>query len=870
MKNITRLLICCFALVSSAYGCSWDSGTYEEYVKNNRVTKCEGICLKDEAISEDSCKGDGLHWNKAHCTDPTGMIEGIDQFGDDGACINAGGIWAEASCEVTSEFGCYKVKGEWTELDYEILDLGNGKYIRKVTKDGDKASYICGPYNAVVTEKNAETCKPDAIEKFKRALEHHLCTADASNCVPPLYFPEEGSVLNSTLSANAAMCSECPSGMAQCLKDNKYQCVDLLSDTMNCGSCGNNCGKGTDVPVFCENGSCRQMECSGYLCQKDDSSWYCLDPSDVKSCGATKCGQEGAKCAAGETCEADNAGNYACKCLGDVINDGNTKRCIDPSQNSSCGANKTNPKGTDCAKGLSCKQNSKGQYECLCSDNSDLTCKNDDGEPICIDTWSDKYCGATNCNNLEEFRCSPSEQCNQGVCICQEGFAHCNGECVDPWNSPRYCGAKGNCSEDLPNSPNYKGEECSGRRICSKSRCECDKDAGYVSIKVNDNEDICVHPSDNDYCGIDGKAQDINSTYEKCRDGKVCREDKDNHYSCQCPAETFACNFDGKIVCTDPNTDAKHCGIGDNCKGGEDCTLSNKICVNGHCSKDCPPGQIMCDSKCISTSEYAVNDDCTACTDEFCPISKPSGEFNYQHCKREFDNELDRREKTIKGGYYHCGTSCDAPSCGVNAECKQSNNGSYSCQCANSFYENCYGNCLILSEKHMTKCEGQDKCEAGWGDCDDNIANGCETRLDNSADHCGACGNSCSKIATNAFAVTCENSKCKINSCISLYGNCDNNVDNGCETTLISINHCGVCNNQCNEKYSCDSGECCMNDNIVISTKPTKCCNTNARIWQYYITVPFWGDVMQNNYQCSTSDPSGWYGWDYEQWKQID
>jgi hypothetical protein len=48
-------------------------------------------------------------------------------------------------------------------------------------------------------------------------------------------------------------------------------------------------------------------------------------------------------------------------------------------------------------------------------------------------------------------------------------------------------------------------------------------------------------------------------------------------------------------------------------------------------------------------------------------------------------------------------------------------------------------------------------CNAGYGDCDGNPGNGCESNLQTSAMHCGACGRACapghaSKLA-RAFAI---------------------------------------------------------------------------------------------------------------------
>jgi hypothetical protein len=46
------------------------------------------------------------------------------------------------------------------------------------------------------------------------------------------------------------------------------------------------------------------------------------------------------------------------------------------------------------------------------------------------------------------------------------------------------------------------------------------------------------------------------------------------------------------------------------------------------------------------------------------------------------------------------------------------------------------------------------RCNAGFGDCDGNVANGCESNLTNSAAHCGACGTGC--VAGLCVAGACE------------------------------------------------------------------------------------------------------------------
>jgi hypothetical protein len=93
-----------------------------------------------------------------------------------------------------------------------------------------------------------------------------------------------------------------------------------------------------------------------------------------------------------------------------------------------------------------------------------------------------------------------------------------------------------------------------------------------------------------------------------------------------------------------------------------------------------------------------------------------------------------------------------------------------------------------------TRCQGADNavavcvagrcaltCAAGFGNCDNNAANGCETNLSTTVSACGACGRACS--LANATPV-CMGGQCAVGSCTTGFGNCDGNPANGCETNL--------------------------------------------------------------------------------------
>ena len=100
--------------------------------------------------------------------------------------------------------------------------------------------------------------------------------------------------------------------------------------------------------------------------------------------------------------------------------------------------------------------------------------------------------------------------------------------------------------------------------------------------------------------------------------------------------------------------------------------------------------------------------------------------------------------------------------------------------CIGEFAPNCGGICLDLSSNAANcgtcgnacptvsngtpRCSGGVcgyTCTVGWGDCDTNSANGCETNLSNNQNNCGSCGTTCS--GGNACSIPiCLNNACTL------------------------------------------------------------------------------------------------------------
>ena len=106
-------------------------------------------------------------------------------------------------------------------------------------------------------------------------------------------------------------------------------------------------------------------------------------------------------------------------------------------------------------------------------------------------------------------------------------------------------------------------------------------------------------------------------------------------------------------------------------------------------------------------------------------------------------------------------------------------------------------------------------CNPGFADCDKLASNGCETNITSSVANCGACGTVC--IVPNATA-SCVSSKCAIGMCNAGFADCNNNPADGCEVNLTnSPANCGACGHACGLNQSCITGTC---------TTPTASCPT--------------------------------------------
>jgi hypothetical protein len=97
-------------------------------------------------------------------------------------------------------------------------------------------------------------------------------------------------------------------------------------------------------------------------------------------------------------------------------------------------------------------------------------------------------------------------------------------------------------------------------------------------------------------------------------------------------------------------------------------------------------------------------------------------------------------------------------------------------------------------------------CIFPWKDCKGAEDDGCETDINHTPAHCGACDRACLD-QPNATA-GCSDGDCVIGKCADSWYDCDGYPDNGCEYRIWTDLECVACGVPCPEGTRCDDGIC--------------------------------------------------------------
>ncbi len=493
------------------------------------------------------------------------------------------------------------------------------------------------------------------------------------------------------------------------------QCVTLSADVMHCGACETACGAGQ----VCSAGVCANSCGAGLV----DCNGSCRSiQNDPTACGA--CANQ---CASGPNssavCAAGQCGVRCATGFGDcdATATNGCETTLDSVTNcGGCGitCSFANASATCGATGCAFGACNAGYADC--DSNAANGCE--------ARTDSDRAnCGA--CGNA----CGAGQVCSNGACAtsCTPGLTECNGACHDLTTDPSACGACNTVCAAGAGATAFCASGACGVR-CAAGLGNCDGDATNGCETALDTTAncggcgvACSFANASATCGANGCA------FGACSAG---------HADCD------GTTVNGCEVNT--QSDLANCGAcGNACAAGQ-------VCSNGACAATCMTGLTNCSNSCRN-----VQTDPSACGD--CATQCPSG----PHA---------------------------SPLCGA-------------------------GSCSIV-------------CATGFGNCDGNATTGCETALD-SISNCGGCGIACSYANASA---TCGATGCAFGACNAGFADCDNNAANGCEAnTLGDRNNCGACGNACAAGQVCSSGACtatcmtgltnCSNSCRNLQTDPSAC-----------------------------------------------
>ncbi len=93
-----------------------------------------------------------------------------------------------------------------------------------------------------------------------------------------------------------------------------------------------------------------------------------------------------------------------------------------------------------------------------------------------------------------------------------------------------------------------------------------------------------------------------------------------------------------------------------------------------------------------------------------------------------------------------------------------------------------------------------ESCAAGHADCNAKASDGCETPLGTSSD-CADCNDACAGVNGTA---SCVDGACKMTACDAYRDDCDDLVANGCESDLTTTGTCGACGTKCKAAFFCN------------------------------------------------------------------
>ena len=529
-------------------------------------------------------------------------------------------------------------------------------------------------------------------------------------------------------------------------------CATGCDDDADCGGGVTRCDLATHRCTGCK----QAIDCiPGTVCREAVCVPGC---TDAKPCGV------GSTCCA-EQCVDVNSSAAHCGACGNACGDGSScclGRCATASSDAMncgrCGISCSAPNGVPaCVEGAcSVAACTMGYGDC------DRAPSNGCEADLSADPAN---CGG--CGRACTAGVNASTRCVSGACVpeCNAGYGDCDGDAsngceTELARSTAHCGA---CGQRCPAGPNAVA-------TCAMAMCGVTCEEGFSDcdgMAANGCEVFVATSAA--HCGGCGIRCSVAHANAACS-GARC-------VVASCETGWADCDGSASNGCeVDLNGESANCGAcGHRCEAGTACSA-------GTCASVCTGGATFCVDRCaqlVSDVQHcgACGRRCDgganaapACTGGLCALACNAG---YGDCNRAAGDgcETNLRESTA-----HCGA------CG--SQCSRAN---ATVSCAG-------GGCVLGA------------CNPGYGNCNGSEADGCETNLNLSTSHCGACGRTCSLPFATA---SCSDGGCAIVACVPGFADCDGTPATGCETNLASNNaNCGACGRSCGPGTACSGGSC--------------------------------------------------------------
>ncbi len=558
--------------------------------------------------------------------------------------------------------------------------------------------------------------------------------------------------------------------------------ADVIADAADAGKAvdAGDSG-GADARSVCtSNAECADNEFGQNVC-------------DVMTGRCVRCTTAEDTCAAAEYCNpTSNTCVRGCRnddaCRGSVADGG----VADGGDGGFVSGGRCNPTTRTCVDCVTDEQCATGQrcVGSVCVTGCTDSTRCGPGEACCAGGCVDTRANVANCGTCGTVCATPNAapRCEMGMCRigeCTGASRDCDGTVAN--------GCETNTLEDLTNCGGC-GRMCprpaNASPTCTGGTCGFTCDAGFADCDANAANGCEVDTrSDRTHCGRCMNECTPASGTGACSAGTCTVIACDQGFGDCDGNPTNGCEVDVRVS-------TMHCGTcGTTCPAPANGAAT---CSMGRCGVACADGYADCDGNAANGCEVDVRTDNTHCGACGRPCVIPNGtpgcadgvcrvgmcNEGFADCDGDAANGCETDVRTASANCGRCGNMCLVA--GGTAACTA-------------------GSCVIGG------------CATGRGDCDMNAMNGCEIDTQTSATNCGACGRTC--VIPNGTAA-CRDGRCGVGVCNVGFGDCDGDPTNGCETNLLTTtNHCGLCGNQCvvaNGTAACVAGAC-----IISACTPT-------------------------------------------------